>query len=168
MKKLLAVLPLALLFCFVLSCQQATEEKAETGLTQEELNAMTADVIKVYNNGDMDALDRVYAADYVEHDPLEGETVGIDAFKQRIRAMHEMYSSIDLSIDETFIKDDKAAVLWSVKETLASGQEINVSGVNIVSIVDGKIAEVDLYYDTKSALEQMGYKIIPPEEQEKK
>lgn len=168
MKKLLMILPLVFLLCFFISCQQQGEEMAAGGLTEEEVNVMMGDVIKVWNNADMDACDRVYSADYIDHDPLEGDTVGIDAFKERIRTLHEQLSSFNLSSDEIFIKDDTFAVLWTVKETLMNGAEIESSGVSIGHVVDGKIAEVNYYYDTKKSLEQMGYKIIPPEETEEK
>jgi hypothetical protein len=49
-----------------------------------------------------------------------------------------------------------------------NGAEIESSGVSIGRVVDGKIAEVTYYYDTKKSLEQLGFKIIPPEEPEKK
>lgn len=168
MKKLLVILPLVFLLCFVFSCQKQGEEMAAGGLTEEEVNAMMGDVIKVWNNADMDACDRVYSADYVEHDPLEGDIVGIDAFKERIRTLQEQLSSFNLSSDEIFVKNDKFAVLWTVKETLMNGAQVESSGVSIGRVVDGKIAEVNYYYDTKKALEQMGYKIIPPEETEEK
>jgi len=168
MKKLLMVIPLVFLLCFTFSCQQQGEEVAEGVLTEEEVNAIMGEVVKVYNNADMDACDKVFSADYVDHDPLEGDMIGIDAFKESIRAMHEEYSIVNLSIDEAFIKGDKVAVLFTWKATHISGADIDISGVNIVRVVDGKLAESNYYYDTKKLLEQMGFKIIPPEEPEKK
>ncbi len=164
----ITIIPLALILSLTFSCQKPTEEAVEEGLTEEEVNAIMGEGVKVYNNADMDACDKVFSADYVEHDPLEGEIVGIDAFKESIRALHEENSSINLSIDETFIKGDKVAALWTWKVTTINGAEIEISGVNIVRIVDGKLAESSYYYDTKNLLEQMGFKIIPPEEPEKK
>jgi ketosteroid isomerase-like protein len=168
MKRSSLILPLVILLCFMLGCQQPAEETITEGLTEEEVNAIATEVVKVYNDADMEAFDKVYAADYVEHDPLQGEIIGIDAFKQRIQALHEEYSSINLSIDETFIKGDRAAVFWTVEEVHKSGAVIKNPGVSLVRIVDGKIAEANFFYDTKNVLEQMGFKIVPPEEPEKK
>ena len=167
MKKVLMILPLVLLLCFIFGCQKA-EEVAEEGLTEEEVNAIMGDVLKVWNNADMDACDRVYSVDYVDLDPLEGEIIGIDALKDRVRALHEQYSSVNLSINEIFVKGDKYAVSWTMKETHISGVEMVTNGVSVGHFVDGKIAKTTYYYDTKKALEQAGYKIIPPEEQENK
>ena len=167
MKNLSIVLLLVFLLCFTFGCKQG-EEVAEEGLTEEEVNAMMVEVVKAYNNADMEACDRVFSVDYVEHDPLSGDTIGLDAFKERIRTSHEMYSSIDLSIHENFIKGDKVAVLATWKVTHISGAEIELSVVNIMRIEDGKFVESTYYYDTKKELEQWGYKIIPPEEQERK
>jgi ketosteroid isomerase-like protein len=168
MKKLLMISPLVFLLCFAFSCQQA-EEVAKEGLTEEEVNAILAEVVKVYNNADMEACDKVYSADLVYYDPLAGgEIVGIDAFKEMIRALHKERTIVNISIDETFIKGDKFAILCTVKETLLNGVEIESSAMVIVRIVDGKIAKATAYYDTKSVLEQMGFKIVPPEEPEEK
>ncbi len=167
MKKLFMNLPLVFLLCFSFGCQQA-EEVAEEGLNYEEVNAILEEVVKVYNNADMEACDKAYSVDYVDHDPLEGDIVGIDAFKESIKALHEENTSINLSMDETFIKGNKVAVLFTWKATHISGADIELSGVNIVRVTDGKIAESNYYYDTKLLLEQMGFKIIPPEEPEKK
>ena len=167
MKKLCIILPLVFLLCLIFSCQKA-EEVTEEGLTEEEVNAIMEDALKVWNNADMDAVDRVYSADYVEHDPMRGDTIGLDAFKELLTSYYENYSSMDLSINETFIKNDKVAGLWTWKATHISGAEIDISVVTIMRIEDGKIAELTYYYDTLKEAEQMGYKIIPPEKQEKK
>lgn len=168
MKKLFIVVPLVFLLCFAFSCQQPTEEAAEGGLTEEEVNATVEEILKIWNNADMDAIDKVYSPDIVYSDPLQGDTVGIDAFKEMVQTLHKERESIQLFIDETFVKNDKLAALWTAKETLLSGEELNISGVSIVHIVDGKAVKETLYYDTKKVLEQMGFKIIPPEKPEEK
>jgi len=167
MKKLLMILPLVLLLCFTFGCQKA-EEVAEEGLTEEEVNVVVGEVIKIWNNADMAAVDKVYSSDIVYSDPLSGEAGGIDAFKEMVQTAHKERTSINLSIDETFIKNDKLAALWTAKETLLNGAEIVVSGVSIVNTVNGKIVKETVYYDTKKVLEEMGFKIILPEEQEEK
>jgi len=167
MKKLFTIIPLVFLLCFAFSCQKA-EEVAEEGLTEEEVNAIMGDVLKVWNNFDMEACDRVFSADYVDHDPMRGDTIGLDAFKKLLTSYSENYSSMDLSIHETFIKNDKVASLSTWKATHISGAEIELSVVVIFRVVDGKIAELTYYYDSLKEMKQMGYKIIPPEKQEKK
>ena len=167
MKKLFMVLPLVFLLCLAFSCQKA-EEVAEEGLTEEEVNAIMGDVLKVWNNADMEACDRVFSADFVEHDPMRGDTIGLDAFKELLTSYYENYSSMDLSIHETFIKGDKVAGLWTWKATHNSGAEIELLVVTIIRIEDGKLAELTYFYDSAKELKQMGYKIIPPEKPEKK
>lgn len=167
MNKLAMILPLVLLLCFTFGCQQG-EEAANEGLTEEEVNTLMGDVLKVWNNADMDAVDRVFSADYVEHDPMRGDTIGLDAFKDLLNTYHENYSSMDLSIHETFIKNDKVTELWTWKATHISGTELELPVITIMRIEDGKIAELTYYYDTLKEAKQMGYKIIPPEKQEKK
>lgn len=167
MKKLIMIIPLVFLLCFTFACQQS-KQKTEKGLSEEQVNALTGEVLKAWNNADMDACAKAYSPDIVFSDPLLGEIVGIDAFKEMIRSLHDERKSFNLSIDEVFIKGNKLAALWTDKETLPSGAEIETSGVSITTIKDGKIAKEILYFDTKKMLEQMGYKIIPPEEKEEK
>ena len=163
----LMIIALVILLCFTFGCQQG-EEVAEEGLTEEEVNVIMGDVLKVWNNADMEACDRVFSADYVEHDPMRGDTIGLDAFKEVLNSYYENYSSMDLSIHENFIKGNKVASLSTWKATHISGAEIELPVVVIMRIVDGKIAELTYYYDSLKEAEQMGYKIIPPEKQEKK
>jgi ketosteroid isomerase-like protein len=168
MKKLLLVIPLVLLLCFTFSCQQPTEEAVEKGLTEEEVSAIIGEIIKIWNNADMAAVEKVYSADIVYSDPLSGETVGIDAFKEMVQTAHKERTSINLSVGEIFLKDDKLVALWTANETLLSGAKLDVSGISIIHIVDGKAVKETVYYDTKKVLEQMGFKIVPPEEPEEK
>jgi len=167
MKKLLMVIPLVFLICFAFGCQK-DEEVAEGGLTEEEVNAIIGEVLKAWNNADMDACANAYSTDVVFSNPLQGETIGLDAFKEMIRSYHDERASFNLSIDEMFTKNDKFAVLWSTNETLMSGAEMKVSGMSTGRFEEGKIAEETLYFDTKKVLEHMGFKVIPPEEPEKK
>jgi ketosteroid isomerase-like protein len=167
MKKLFTIIPLVFLLCFAFSCQKA-EEVAEEGLTEEEVNAIMGDVLKVWNNFDMEACDRVFSADYVDHDPMRGDTIGLDAFKKLLTSYSENYSSMDLSIHETYIKNDKVASLSTWKATHISGAEVELTGVIIMRIEDGKIAELTYFYDSAKELKQMGYQIIPPEQPGKK
>lgn len=166
MKKLITIIPLVFLLCFTSSCLL---KRPEIGTTEEEVNAIMEDVLKVWNNADLEACDRVFSADYVDHDPMRGDTIGLDAFKEVLKtSYYEKYSSIDLSIHENFIKGDKVASLSTWKATHISGAEIELSVVVIFRVVDGKIAELTYYYDTLKELKQRGYKIIPPEKPEKK
>lgn len=163
MKKLAIILALVFLLCITFGCQ-----KAEEGLTEEEVNAIMGDFLKVWNNFDMEACDRVFSADYVDHDPMRGDTIGLDAFKEVLSSYSENYSSMEISPHETFIKGDKVAGLATWKATHISGAEVELTGVTIMRIEDGKIAELTYFYDSLKEMKQMGYKIIPPEKQEKK
>jgi len=165
MKKLCMILSLVFLLCFAFSCQKG-EEVAEEGLTEEEVNAIMGDFEKVWFNFDMEACDRVFSADYVDHDPMRGDTIGLDAFKKVLTSYSENYSSMDIIPHETFIKGDKVASLATWKATHISGAEVELTGVIIMRIEDGKIAELTYFYDSAKELKQMGYKIIPPEKQE--
>jgi len=167
MKKLFLIIPLVLLLCFTFSCQQA-EEVAEEGLTEEEVNAIMGDFEKVWFNFDMEVCDRLFSADYVDRDPMRGDTIGLDAFKRVLTSYSENYSSMDIIPHETFIKGDKIASLGTWKATHISGAELELTGVIIMRIEDGKIAELTYFYDSAKELKQMGFKIIPPEQPEKK
>ena len=157
MKKLITIIPLFFLLCFPFSCQQPTEEAVEEGLTEEEVNAIMGDVLKVWNNADLEACDRVFSADYVDHDPVRGDTIGLDAFKELLNWYYENFSSIDLSMHENFIKGNKVAGLSTWKATHISGAEVELSVVTIMRIEDGKIAEMWVEWDNIAILTQLGH-----------
>ena len=120
--------------------------------------------------GNLDALDEVYAADYVWHRPPFPDTRGIEAVKESIEGMSSAYSDIQFVYEEMVGEDSSIAYryTWRAKHTGVSptmpipptGKEVTLVGCVVVHIVDGKIVEEFEHSDYLGFLQQLG--VIPP------
>jgi hypothetical protein len=74
-----------------------------------------------------------------------------------------------VKIDETIIKGDRIIALYTLTGTNTgpgqwppTGKKIEIKGVSIGRIVDGKFAEELVYYNFAALLTQLGFTITPP------
>jgi len=72
-------------------------------------------------------------------------------------------------VDEAITLSDRAAIVYTLKMEhigdfsgiAATGKEITVTGVDIFHFADGKISEIDVFYDPALIFEQLG---VDPDE----
>ena len=120
--------------------------------------------------GNLDALDEVYAPDYVWHRPPFPDTSGIEAVKDSIEGMRSAYSDIQIAYEEMIGEGSRIAYryTWQARHTGQSptlpipptGKEVLLIGCVVVRIVDGKIVEEFEHSDYLGFLQQLG--VIPP------
>tara|TARA_R110000765_G_scaffold403415_2_gene499456 strand:- start:76 stop:537 length:462 start_codon:yes stop_codon:yes gene_type:complete len=90
--------------------------------------------------------------------------VGIDAFKTYYQNYLTGFSDITFTIVEVFGDGDKIVKHWNFKGTHsgdffgipATGQTVNVEGVTLVKMKDGKIAQEQDFMDNAVFLQQLG------------
>jgi ketosteroid isomerase-like protein len=155
------LIPVIALAVFMAGCATQEARKAE------ELKAkirLVAD--EAWNKGNLDALDEIFATDCVFHRPPDPDIVGLEAYKESIRDGMKTLSDFELTLDEIIIEGETSAIHWSWKGThTPTGKEITQTGVRIGHWVDGKLVEDWMYPDRLGFMQQVGFKIIPPEEQ---
>ena len=120
--------------------------------------------------GNLDALDEVYAADYVWHRPPFPDATGLQAVKESIAGMRSAYSGIQIGYTEMIGEGNTIAYryIWQAKHTGQSptlsipptGKEVTLQGCIVVYIADGKIVEEFEYSDYLGFLQQLG--VVPP------
>lgn len=177
MKKLLLqltmIIPLVILLCFTLSCQQQVEE----GITKEEAKAFTDAVLDIWNEGNLDLVDDFYSPDYVRHyvDIYE-DIKGIDAYKQWITNTRTIFPDFNVTQEgEMIFKDDIIVSRWIAEGTNTGplntpfgtfpsiGKKVRFYGVFIIHVIEGKIIEEWLYFNQASLLQQLGFTFTPPQ-----
>lgn len=175
--KLTMIIPLFLLLCFVISCQKQAEE----GITEAEVQVIADGVLEIWNEGNLDLIDELYAPDYLRHyvDIYE-DIAGIDAYKKWVTDSRTTYPDFNVIIHELIFKSDKVIAKYTFTATNTgplntpagelppTGKTIRVSGATIMHIADGKIVEEWLYFNQASAMQQLGFTITPPAPPEKK
>jgi len=155
---------------FSLSCQQ----QARVIITDQEANALLEGLLEVYNEGNFAITEDFYTADFVLHHCGRPEDlVGIEAFEGFVTENRTAFPDFRLTMDEFFVKDDKMASRWTVTGTQTgplrdlppTGKKMQISGLAISRIADGKFAEEWLYYNMLDSYQQLGFTLVPPKGQ---
>jgi steroid delta-isomerase-like uncharacterized protein len=103
---------------------------------------------EVFNQGRLEALDEIVAPNHLEHNPLPGQTQGIEGIKQRVAMIRAAFNP-QFTLEDVLADGDKVVVRWTNKGTHladwfgvpATGRTVVVSGIDIHQLRDGKMAE---------------------------
>ena len=169
MKKLSLILPMALILCFVVGCQQYGEE----GITDEEAKALIDRQLEFWSGGDIEIVDEVIAPEYIiyldPHDEYENQTLDHATYKERVLYGRTFFSDNLYTYEDLIAKGDKIAVRWTHRGTTkSSGKQFVVTGVTIYQVVDGKLKGHWQGWDRLGLYLQLGYTVNPPQPPEAK
>jgi steroid delta-isomerase-like uncharacterized protein len=149
---------------------ETTNTTANTAeLTPAENNAIAVRMFEgAWNEGDFSVIDELIKADAVDHSPLGSET-GSEGFKNIIGMFRGGMPDLKMSIQDEIYSGDRVVHSWKIqgKHTgtpllgvPAGGKDITLTGITIVRLEDGKIAERWTQLDQLGLLQQLG--VIPP------
>ena len=123
-------------------------------------------VDEAWNKGNLDALDELHTADYVEHRPPFPDVVGLDAFKQTVAGAKITCPDFHITIDELILEGDKLAVRFSWTGTHSgqsqnfpippTGKQLIVTGSHILHLEGDKLIEGWQFTDNLGLLQQLG------------
>lgn len=124
--------------------------------------------VELYNAGDLDACMELYAEDAVQrmHD---GIFEGVEAIRARLGRDLDAFPDAKYVV-ESFVEDrDRFADEWTFTgtnagplrlpdgaEIPATGKPVEIKGMELVEVRDGKIVVDNLYYDFMAAVAQLG------------
>jgi steroid delta-isomerase-like uncharacterized protein len=124
--------------------------------------------VELYNVGDLDACMELYAEDAVQrmHD---GTFEGLDAIRDRLARDLDAFADARYVVD-SFVEDgEKFADEWTFTGTNTgpfrlpdgteippTGRPVEIKGMELVELRDGKIVVDNLYYDFMAAVVQLG------------
>lgn len=126
---------------------------------------LVQNVVDVFNRGDLDAVDRLFAPDYVDHDPSRaGAQPGSEGVKQAWAALRAAFPDLRVTIEDVVAEGDNVAVRSTSRGThhgelmgiSPTGKSVTIAVIDINRIVDGKLAERWAATDTLSVLQQLG------------
>jgi len=151
-----------------LSCQQPVTEPE---ISVEERATIIDRTLAVWNDGDLNIVEELYAPDLVWHVvDIAEDVVGLEAFKDLVTTFRTAFPDFDLTFDETLVADDMMVIRWTMTGTNTgtfqglppTDRPVRLSGMALSRMVDGKTAEVWQHYNALSIFEQMGYTLTPP------
>jgi steroid delta-isomerase-like uncharacterized protein len=122
--------------------------------------------LEAYNEGDLDAISETCFRDFVFHEPSRPDTVGVEAYRDLIRALRESFPDLQLTIDEEIDAGEYVIIRWTLVGTHAAassvipipgtGREVCITGCAIDRLVNGKFAETWNYPELLGLMQQVG------------
>ena len=177
MKKYLYVVPLVLLFCFTISCQDKTAmaelEKFKAQAKLEEQNkALVKPSLEAWSKGEFEVFRETVAPNVVWYMP--SRTISVRSAEELIEAgkmVRKGFPDITFSIEEIFATGDRVIFRYLEKGTHlgeyagipATGNKYEISGIDIWRFENGKVVEVRSDNDMLGLMQQLGMELRPKE-----
>ena len=111
-----------------------------------------------------DLLEEVYAADIVWHEP-DQDVQGLEEAKQFYSMYLSAFPDFNATVEDVIAEGDKAVTRWTIRGThqgeieefgSPTGKQVEIKGITIHRIEDGKILEEWERYDNLSVMRQLG------------
>ena len=121
----------------------------------------------IYNQGNLAAVDEIFAADYVDHSAPPGFPSGLDSFKQSFGMFRAAFPDIHVAVEDVIADGDKVVVRLTFSGTHTgalmgippTGKFVTITGIAIDRIKNGKVVEHWVNRDDLGMLQQLG--VIP-------
>ncbi|WP_306055478.1 ester cyclase [Natronococcus wangiae] len=117
-----------------------------------------------WNEGNTGRMDDVLTKDQLYHDPTVDGAEGLEEFKRFIRDYRNAFPDLRYDVEEYIVEGDKAAFWGRVTGTHEgtfmglepTGNEIDIMGIGVVRVEDGKVAERWANFDLFGMFQQLG------------
>lgn len=101
--------------------------------------------IDAWMRKDLAPIDQLFAPNYT----VNGIHVGVEGVKQAVQFLHTAFTDISVEVNEMVTEGDKVVLRWTVRGKQQSefmgvppkGQLVELQGINIYRVADGKIAK---------------------------
>jgi steroid delta-isomerase-like uncharacterized protein len=120
----------------------------------------------LFNRADFSVADRVFAAEFVGHDPaLSQELHGPDEFKLFVRMYRTAFPDLVLTIEDQRADGDEVVTRFTARGTHQgdlfgippTGQCVEITGISIDRLIADKIVESWTNYDLLGMMRQLGF-----------
>ena len=129
-------------------------------------------VEEVFNRGNLDVVDDIYAPDYVGHTAGSPEqTLGPEGVKEFVELYRSAFPDLHTTIEDIVAEGEKVAYRWTAVGThrgellgfAPSNNRVELTGITIERIEGSKIVETYNNFDQLGMMRQIG--AIPAPEQ---
>lgn len=123
---------------------------------------------EVLSAGRLELLGELVAADFTDRTPgAEGPARGPEVIRESQRRVRELFAEVQYTIEDLIAEGDRVAARYTVKARGkggegAAGPPVEITGVTIFRIGEGKIREAWIVNDQVELLRQLGYTFVPP------
>ena len=128
-------------------------------------------VEEAINKKNLDAIDELVAEDFVEHVPFPGQGPGREGLRQVLAAFLSAFPDIRWTLEEQIAEGEKVVSRFTMTGTHRgdflgippTGKSVNIWGVVIDVVRNGKFAESRIIMDTLGLMQQLGMIPMPSE-----
>jgi steroid delta-isomerase-like uncharacterized protein len=121
----------------------------------------------VWSRGDLDAVDALYAPDFVGHHPGLPDWVGREGVKLVVRTTRVAFPDFHESVEDVVMEGDRVVTRFTASGTHlgtlagipATGRRLTMAEIAVFRIADGRIAEKWGIVDRLSMFQQLG--VVP-------
>jgi steroid delta-isomerase-like uncharacterized protein len=118
----------------------------------------------LFNRGDLSVANEIVGQDYINHNPVPGETPGREGQKAFVSYLRSSFPDIHFKIEDMIAAEDKVVTRVSITGTQqgefagipATGKTAHVTAINIHRIRNGQIQEGWLNWDALGMMQQLG------------
>lgn len=134
-------------------------------MSEQNKRLMRRAVKEVWNGENFAAIDELVSRDVVLHLSKPGEEIHeIEGVRQFYATLHAAFPDIHFTIDDQIAGGDKVVTRWTCRGThkgeyqglSPTGKQINLTGMDIDRIANGKVVECWPIMDELSMLQQLG------------
>ncbi len=177
MKKIYMILPLALILCFMVGCQdkeamaELEEFKAQAAL-EEQNKELAKGLFEELNKGNVEIWKELCAPEFVYYYPSETtEPMSLEQTYEHFQMAFKVFPDFNMKTHELIAKGDKVIARQTVTGTHqeeyhgipATGNKIKLSVILILQFQDGKCIEIRDEEDTLGFMQQLGFELKPKE-----
>jgi steroid delta-isomerase-like uncharacterized protein len=112
----------------------------------------------------LDILDEVYASDLVWHEP-DQDVHGLEEARQFVTMYKTAFPDLNVTVEDVISEGDNVVTRYTIRGTHQgeieefgppTGRQMELQGITIHRIADGKIVEEWERYDNLSLMQQLG------------
>ena len=177
MKNLYLVLPLALILCFMVGCQdkeamaELEELKAQASVEEQNI-ALAKKMFEAWGKGDMETYGELMAPGYVYYYPSGTEkSSSLEEIREMAKMFWNGFPDMSFTMEEIFAAGDRVTFRFIQRGTHtgdfmgipATGNTFESSGILISRIEDGKVVEQWEEFDMLGMMMQLGMELKPKE-----
>jgi steroid delta-isomerase-like uncharacterized protein len=177
MKKLYMILPLAIILCFMVGCQdKAAMAELEGFRAQAEVEEQNKEiVIRFYeelDNGNIENVVEFFAPNFLWYEPSNSPTpLSKEEAHEHLKMFYEVFPKWQRKIEEIITEGNKV-ITRTIDSTTherefrgipATGNKVEFGVIVIYSIDNGKIVEMREELDELGAMMQLGMELKPKE-----
>ncbi len=139
----------------------------------EENKVIVRRYFEAVNQHNLDVLDEIFAADYIDHAAPPDHPPGPEGLKLFFAMMESGFPDFRVTLEDTIAEGDSVAARFTFHgthrgefmEIPPTGKQVTMSGIDIMRIEEGRIAELWGQEDMLGMMQQLGMPLTPKQQE---